>query len=115
MPTPLVIVAKRAAKTLNVKSPPKSVVPSAYELLQSIPTLKLEASVGQDGTSGSPFETKHFDLIEGVAIGRHTSQKTLPTPRNGYFDSKVLSRQHAKIYAEKEKVGDAQRHTRSLT
>ena len=30
-----------------------------------------------------------------LRIGRQTNQKTLPTPLNGYFDSKVLSRQHA--------------------
>lgn len=33
-------------------------------------------------------------------IGRQTNAKTLPKPDNGYFDSKVLSRQHAEIYAD---------------
>ncbi|KAG6011486.1 hypothetical protein E4U43_008277 [Claviceps pusilla] len=36
-----------------------------------------------------------------LRIGRQTNQKTVPTPTNGYFDSKVLSRQHAEIYAER--------------
>lgn len=36
-----------------------------------------------------------------LRIGRQTNQKTLPTPLNGYFDSKVLSRQHAEIYADR--------------
>ncbi|KAM3429570.1 hypothetical protein NHJ13734_008112 [Beauveria thailandica] len=36
-----------------------------------------------------------------LRIGRQTNQKTLPTPTNGFFDSKVLSRQHAEIYAER--------------
>jgi hypothetical protein len=38
---------------------------------------------------------------ECVRIGRQTNQKMVPTPTNGYFDSKVLSRQHAEIYAER--------------
>ncbi|KAG5946387.1 hypothetical protein E4U53_006591 [Claviceps sorghi] len=36
-----------------------------------------------------------------LRIGRQTNQKTVPTPTNGYFDSKVLSRQHAEIFAER--------------
>ncbi|RGP63004.1 vps64 vacuolar sorting [Fusarium longipes] len=36
-----------------------------------------------------------------LRIGRQTNQKTVPTPTNGFFDSKVLSRQHAEIYAER--------------
>lgn len=38
---------------------------------------------------------------ESLRIGRQTNQKTIPTPINGFFDSKVLSRQHAEIYAER--------------
>ncbi|KAF5677528.1 VPS64-like protein [Fusarium heterosporum] len=38
---------------------------------------------------------------ESLRIGRQTNQKTIPTPSNGFFDSKVLSRQHAEIYAER--------------
>ncbi|KAF2757549.1 hypothetical protein EJ05DRAFT_393741 [Pseudovirgaria hyperparasitica] len=38
---------------------------------------------------------------EVLKIGRQTNQKTQPTPLNGYFDSKVLSRQHAEIWAER--------------
>jgi len=41
----------------------------------------------------------HPDLVR---IGRQTNQKTVPTAHNGYFDSKVLSRQHAEIYAERD-------------
>ncbi|KAL1301479.1 hypothetical protein AAFC00_005726 [Neodothiora populina] len=36
-----------------------------------------------------------------LRIGRQTNQKTAPTPSNAFFDSKVLSRQHAEIYAER--------------
>ncbi|KAJ6446946.1 cytoplasm to vacuole targeting Vps64 [Purpureocillium lavendulum] len=38
---------------------------------------------------------------DSLRIGRQTNQKTIPTPTNGFFDSKVLSRQHAEIYAER--------------
>lgn len=37
-----------------------------------------------------------------LRIGRQTNQKTIPTPVNGFFDSKVLSRQHAEIWAERQ-------------
>lgn len=38
---------------------------------------------------------------EVLRIGRQTNNKTIPTPQNGYFDSKVLSRQHAEIWADR--------------
>ena len=38
---------------------------------------------------------------EVLRIGRQTNAKTLPTTVNGYFDSKVLSRQHAEVWAER--------------
>lgn len=38
------------------------------------------------------------DLLK---IGRQTNAKTVPTPMNGFFDSKVLSRSHAEIWADK--------------
>src|SRR3569833_1383634 len=37
-----------------------------------------------------------------LRIGRQTNMKTVPTPINGYFDSKVLSRQHAEIWADRQ-------------
>ncbi|KAF4509021.1 hypothetical protein G6O67_005333 [Ophiocordyceps sinensis] len=40
-------------------------------------------------------------IPDSLRIGRQTNQKTVPTPANGFFDSKVLSRQHAEIYAER--------------
>ncbi|KAI9833321.1 MAG: hypothetical protein M1819_003716 [Sarea resinae] len=36
-----------------------------------------------------------------MRIGRQTNAKTIPTPVNGYFDSKVLSRQHAEVWADR--------------
>lgn len=37
-----------------------------------------------------------------LRIGRQTNNKTIPTPLNGYFDSKVLSRQHAEVWADRQ-------------
>lgn len=51
------------------------------------------------------FERKHITVPyapEVLRIGRQTNVKTVPTPVNGYFDSKVLSRQHAEVWATAE-------------
>ena len=50
------------------------------------------------------FERKQITvplLPDVLRIGRQTNAKTVPTPLNGYFDSKVLSRQHAEIWADR--------------
>ncbi|CED83633.1 FOG: FHA domain [Phaffia rhodozyma] len=39
-----------------------------------------------------------------VKIGRQTSAKTVPDERNGYFDTKVLSRTHAEVWEEGGKI-----------
>ncbi|KAF9530308.1 hypothetical protein CPB83DRAFT_851363 [Crepidotus variabilis] len=44
---------------------------------------------------------KHLTLVnERRKIGRQTSSKTVPGERNGFFDSKVLSRNHAEVWEE---------------
>jgi hypothetical protein len=54
------------------------------------------------------FVPKHIVLAQPhqqrVKIGRQTNAKTSPAERNGYFDSKVLSRQHAEVWEEGGKV-----------
>lgn len=52
------------------------------------------------------FVPKHIALLpnQRVKIGRQTNAKTVPAERNGYFDSKVLSRQHAEVWEEGGKV-----------
>ncbi|KAF8538004.1 hypothetical protein BDD12DRAFT_886361 [Trichophaea hybrida] len=50
------------------------------------------------------FERKQIPLPffpETLRIGRQTNNKTIPTQTNGFFDSKVLSRQHAEVWADK--------------
>lgn len=39
-----------------------------------------------------------------IKIGRQTNAKTVPHPSNGYFDSKVLSRMHAEVWSQDNKV-----------
>jgi pSer/pThr/pTyr-binding forkhead associated (FHA) protein len=50
------------------------------------------------------FATKQLDLSQVVKVGRIVSAKLPPTPQNGVFDSKVLSRNHAEIYWKDNKV-----------
>ncbi|KAJ7186717.1 hypothetical protein C8R46DRAFT_1057823 [Mycena filopes] len=53
------------------------------------------------------FVPKHISLNppgQRVKIGRQTNAKTSPGERNGYFDSKVLSRQHAEVWEENNKI-----------
>ncbi|KAF8916827.1 SMAD/FHA domain-containing protein, partial [Mucidula mucida] len=53
------------------------------------------------------FVPKHIALStpgQRVKIGRQTNAKTTPGERNGYFDSKVLSRAHAEIWEEGGKI-----------
>ncbi|KAI0031846.1 hypothetical protein K488DRAFT_51159 [Vararia minispora EC-137] len=48
------------------------------------------------------FIPKHIHLPPGqhIKIGRQTNAKTTPGERNGFFDSKVLSRQHAEVWED---------------
>ncbi|KAJ7204574.1 hypothetical protein C8J57DRAFT_1100759 [Mycena rebaudengoi] len=53
------------------------------------------------------FIPKHISLTpsgQRIKIGRQTNAKTSPAERNGYFDSKVLSRQHAEVWEEGNKI-----------
>jgi pSer/pThr/pTyr-binding forkhead associated (FHA) protein len=39
---------------------------------------------------------------EVLKLGRQTNSRTVPAPNNGYFDSRVLSRQHAEVWADRQ-------------
>jgi FHA domain len=50
------------------------------------------------------FERKQINVPfqPGILkVGRQTNAKTVPTPVNGHFDSKVLSRSHAEVWADR--------------
>ena len=88
-----------------------------------VPSQQLLQSSQQNGTRSGPmqsssdppailtllplngtFERKQITVPyfpEVLRIGRQTNAKTVPTPTNGFFDSKVLSRQHAEIWADR--------------
>ncbi|KAK6522153.1 hypothetical protein TWF281_002719 [Arthrobotrys megalospora] len=73
----------------------------------------LNAAISGNSNTGSflmllplngTFERKVIPLPfypDVLRIGRQTNAKTIPTQSNGFFDSKVLSRQHAEVWAEK--------------
>ncbi|KAI1924404.1 hypothetical protein LOZ12_000788 [Ophidiomyces ophidiicola] len=51
------------------------------------------------------FERKQITVPyfpDVLRMGRQTNAKTVPSAVNGYFDSKVLSRQHADIWADRQ-------------
>lgn len=71
--------------------------PTAQPVGEGNPVLYLLA---MNGT----FERKTISVPyypDSLRIGRQTNAKTVPTPANGFFDSKVLSRQHAEIWADR--------------
>jgi hypothetical protein len=61
--------------------------------------------VANGGSGSDTWAPKHIALTNVHAkIGRQTSSKTAPGERNGYFDGKVLSRQHAEVWEEGGKI-----------
>lgn len=65
---------------------------------QAQPVLYL---VSLNGTFERKTITVPF-LPDTLRIGRQTNKSTTPNTVNGFFDSKVLSRQHAEIYADRQ-------------
>ncbi|GJJ78437.1 hypothetical protein EMPS_10796 [Entomortierella parvispora] len=56
--------------------------------------------------TNNSFAIKSLELQDQtpVKIGRQTGVTTAPHPSNGYFDSKVLSRVHAEVWADNGKI-----------
>lgn len=103
-------VGNTASSSMSALHQPSNIVPS-----QHMPPTQQNGS-RSGGAPGEPptlltllpingtFERKHINVPyfpEVLRVGRQTNAKTIPTPVNGYFDSKVLSRQHAEIWADK--------------
>jgi len=90
---------------------PSPIVPSQHMPTQqangsrpSLPTVGEGNPVLYLLSMNGTFERKTISVPyepDSLRIGRQTNAKTLPTPSNGFFDSKVLSRQHAEIYADR--------------
>jgi hypothetical protein len=102
-----------AASSVNSIQSPSSIVPS-----QHLPNPTQQANGSRPNAQavgeGNPvlyllsmngtFERKTISVPyypDSLRIGRQTNAKTVPTPANGFFDSKVLSRQHAEIWADR--------------
>ncbi len=92
---------------------PSPVVPSQHILqspAQQANGARPAAAVGEGNpvlyllSMNGTFERKTISVPyypDSLRIGRQTNAKTIPTPANGFFDSKVLSRQHAEIWADR--------------
>lgn len=90
-------IQQQAQNGQQPTQPQQNGVPGNAPPTEATPALYL---LSQNGT----FERKTISVPyypENLRIGRQTNAKTVPTPTNGYFDSKVLSRQHAEIWAER--------------
>lgn len=101
-----------ASSTMSAIHQPSSIVPSQH--MPQTPQQNGARTNGQP--SGDPpiilsllplngtFDKKQIHVPffpDMLKIGRQTNAKTVPTAMNGFFDSKVLSRSHAEIWADK--------------
>ena len=114
-PLPTPSSGQSAASTISAMHQPSPILPSQSRI-QSQPLQngsRVAASSNQADSHPilvllpltGTFERKHISVPYGpevLRIGRQTNVKTVPTLVNGYFDSKVLSRQHAEVWASSE-------------
>ncbi|KAI9688972.1 MAG: hypothetical protein M1822_000709 [Bathelium mastoideum] len=101
-----------AASAISALHSPSSLLPSQHMGSQSQP--QQNGASRPQGRPENPavlhllpmngtFERKSITVPyypDVLRIGRQTNNRTIPTPHNGYFDSKVLSRQHAEVWAD---------------
>jgi hypothetical protein len=116
-PRPQAILATNgtsAASAMSSMQQPSPVVPSQHmtqtSSQQQNGTRQAASPVGEGNpvlyllSMNGTFERKTIAVPyypDSLRIGRQTNAKTVPTPLNGFFDSKVLSRQHAEIWADR--------------
>jgi len=77
--------------------------PNGARQMNGLPTSQEGAILALLPMNGT-FERKQINVPfspEVLRVGRQTNAKTVPTPTNGFFDSKVLSRQHAEVWADR--------------
>ncbi|PYI07239.1 hypothetical protein BO78DRAFT_386162 [Aspergillus sclerotiicarbonarius CBS 121057] len=101
-----------ASSAMTAIHQPSSIVPSQH-MIQASQQNGVRAGSAPAGDPpailtllpiNGTFDKKQINVPfypDVLRIGRQTNAKTVPTPVNGYFDSKVLSRQHAEIWADK--------------
>ncbi|KAL4959913.1 putative cytoplasm to vacuole targeting Vps64 [Aspergillus stella-maris] len=102
-----------ASSAMSAVQQPQSILPSQQHLSQTPQQNGVRAGSTPAGEPpailtlipiNGTFDRKQINLPfypETLRIGRQTNQKTQPTSKNGFFDSKVLSRQHAEIWADR--------------
>lgn len=103
-----------AASAMSASFQPAPILPSQNMPPSAQQMNGIRPGVGQGGSEqaavlvllpmNGTFERKQISVPlfpEILRIGRQTNAKTVPTPVNGYFDSKVLSRQHAEVWADR--------------
>jgi len=102
-----------AASAMSALQAPAPMVPSQHNgAVQAQQQNGVPRPQGQEQTAvlhlvpmNGTFERKTITVPfypDVLRIGRQTNNKTIPTPLNGYFDSKVLSRQHAEVWADRQ-------------
>lgn len=101
------ISGPNAASAMSAVHQPSPIVPSQQNGVRNIDSpaqsnesVAVLALLPLNGT----FERKQINVPfqPGILkIGRQTNAKTVPTSVNGYFDSKVLSRAHAEVWADR--------------
>ncbi|CAL8576159.1 hypothetical protein XPA_002051 [Xanthoria parietina] len=112
IPTPS--SGQSAASTMSTMHQPSPILPSqtrsssqqqpnGSRIEQSSAQTDAPAVLALQPLTGT-FERKQINVPffpDVLRIGRQTNAKTVPTTSNGFFDSKVLSRQHAEIWADR--------------
>ena len=102
-----------AASAISALHTPSSMLPSQQGALNGIQQNGMPRTQGiPEGAAvlhllpmNGTFERKTITVPffpEVLRIGRQTNNRTVPSPTNGYFDSKVLSRQHAEIWSDRQ-------------
>lgn len=123
----------RSTKTLRADFQIEPTAWAAKRIFQTMPAPTLYVQPPPPGGAQSPIQAnnatypalylyplndtwapKHITLTNvHTKIGRQTSSKTAPGERNGFFDSKVLSRQHAEVWEDGGKVSCQMKSWRS--
>ncbi|KAL9581210.1 MAG: hypothetical protein Q9212_004036 [Teloschistes hypoglaucus] len=102
-PIPTPSSGQSAASTMSALHQPSPILPSQNRTEQPVSQSDAPAILALQPLTGT-FERKQINVPffpEVLRIGRQTNAKTVPTMVNGYFDSKVLSRQHAEVWADR--------------